>query len=178
MSDLEHKKYPLGKFEFSEEITDQNLEEHIAEIKNFPSKLRLLVQNFSDEQLNTVYREGGWTVRQLINHLSDSHINSFVRFKLALTEENPTVKPYFEAKWAELQDSRNIGIEPALQILDGLHQRWAHLLKTSTNKEFSKTFYHPEQQKNISLSESVAFYSWHCKHHYAQIENLKKEKNW
>lgn len=178
MQDLEHQKYPLGKFEFSAESALSDLDEFLDEIKNFPKKLRLLTENLTEDQLNTVYRPGGWTVRQLVNHLADSHMNSFIRIKLALREDNPVIKPYMEAKWAELQDSRNISIEHALRTLEGLHQRWFHLLKTLTNNEFLKTFYHPAQQKKVSILESLAFYSWHCRHHYAHIDQLKKEKDW
>ena len=175
---LVEKKYPIGEFSIPETITDQMLDGYICDIKNFPGKLKNLLENWTEAQLDNQYREGGWTVRQLINHLADSHANSFIRFKLALTEENPTIKPYDEAKWAELQDSRNIEIKPAMRMLKGLHQRWHYLLKTLTNKEFARTFHHPEQNKNYSLREYLAFYSWHCNHHFAHMENLKKDKGW
>lgn len=178
MSNLEQKKYPIGKFRMQENISDQDIDLFIKNIKDFPSKLKNLVEDWTDEQLDTQYREGGWKVRQLINHLSDSHMNSFIRFKLALTEENPTIKPYDEAKWAELQDSFSIEIKPALQILKGLHKRWAFELKSLTNREFESTFFHPEENRAITLKESVAFYSWHCEHHLAHLKNLKKEKGW
>ena len=178
MEHTEQERYPLGKFETPENVTDADLDEHIRILKEFPARLKGLVDNWSDEQLDTPYRQGGWTVRQLVNHLADSHMNSFIRFKLALTEENPVIKPYDEAKWAELQDSFTIEIKPALQILKGLHKRWVYELKSLTNKEFESTFFHPEQNRNIPLRESLAFYSWHCNHHLAHIENLKKEKNW
>jgi hypothetical protein len=178
MDNLEHKKYPIGKFELSENISDQDLDRYIQTIKDFPSKLKHLVENWSDDQLDTQYREGGWKVRQLIHHLSDSHINSFIRFKLALTEDNPTIKPYDEAKWAELQDSFSMEIKPALQILKGLHKRWVYEMKCLTNRDFESTFFHPGENKKMSLKESVAFYSWHCNHHFAHIENLKLEKGW
>ena len=178
MDNLEQKKYPIGKFEQPKKITDQDIDRYIKMLKDFPSTLKNLVGNWSDAQLDTQYREGGWTVRQLVNHLSDSHMNSFIRFKLALTEDNPTIKPYDEAQWAELQDSFNMDIKPALQILKGLHKRWVFELRSLTNREFESTFHHPEQGRNISLRESLAFYAWHCDHHLAHIENLKKENNW
>lgn len=179
MDNLEHKKYPIGKFEIPTNISDIDIDDNTKILKNFPSKLKNLVEDWNDEQLDTQYREGGWTVRQLVNHLSDSHMNSYIRFKLALTENNPTIKPYDEAAWAELQDSINMPIEPALQILKGLHKRWVKELKSLTNREFDEsTFFHPEQKKSITLRESLAFYAWHCDHHYAHIENLKKEKGW
>lgn len=178
MSDLEKKRFPIGQFEMPDHISDVELEEHIKVIKNFPGKLKNLIENFSDDQLDTQYREGGWTVRQLVNHIADSHINSFIRFKLALTEDNPTIKPYEEAKWAELQDSRNMPIKPAMRMIKGTHQRWAALLKTLTNKQFERTFHHPEQHKDYDLRSYLAFYVWHCNHHFTHIENLKKEKGW
>ena len=179
MDKLEQQKYPIGKFELPTQITDIEIDQHIKTLKDFPGKLKNLVENWTDEQLDTQYRNGGWTIRQLINHISDSHINSFVRFKLALTEENPTIKPYNEKAWAELQDSFTIEIKPALQILKGLHKRWVYELKSLTNREFDESkFFHPEQNKSITLRESLAFYAWHCDHHFAHIENLKKEKGW
>ncbi len=178
MSDLEQKKFPIGQFEMPEHITDIELNEHIQVIKDFPGRLKNLIENFNDDQLDTPYREGGWTVRQLVNHISDSHINSFIRFKLALTEENPTIKPYDESKWAELQDSRNIPIDAAILMIQGTHQRWTVLLKSLTNIQFQKTFHHPEQQNDYNLRNYLAFYVWHCNHHFAHIENLKKEKGW
>ncbi|TXF79399.1 YfiT family bacillithiol transferase [Chryseobacterium sp.] len=178
MKNIEHKKYPIGKFHYSDHVSDSEIDRCIGVIKNFPSKLKNLIENWTDEMLDTQYREKGWTVRQLINHLSDSHMQSFSRFKLALTEDNPTVKPYDEAKWAELQDSINIPVKPALYLLTGLHYRWFHLLKTLTNKEFERTFFHPEQNKTVILKEYLTFFAWHCDHHFAHIENLKKEKGW
>lgn len=178
MDNLEHKKYPLGKFEHSKKITDQDLDHHIKTMKDFPSRLKHLVENWTDDQLDTQYREGGWKVRQLVHHLSDSHMNSYIRFKLALTEENPTIKPYDEAKWAELQDSFSMEIKPALQILKGLHKKWVYEMNCLTNRDFDSTFFHPEEQKTFTLKESLAFYAWHCNHHFAQIENLKIEKGW
>ncbi len=178
MDSLEHKKYPIGNYHQPENISDQDLDRFIRTIKDFPNRLKHAVDKWPDERLDTQYREGGWTVRQLINHLADSHMNSFIRFKLALTEENPTIKPYNEAKWAELQDSFNMEIKPALQILKGLHKRWVFELRSLTNREFESTFHHPEQNRNITLRESLAFYAWHCEHHLAHIENLKRENNW
>lgn len=175
---MEEKKFPIGQFKKPEHISDVDLEQYIRVIKNFPGRLKNLIENFTDEQLDTQYREGGWTVRQLINHIADSHINSFIRFKLALTEENPTIKPYDEARWAELQDSINISVKPAMRMIKGTHQRWYTLLKTLTNKQFERTFHHPEQNENYDLRNYLAFYVWHCDHHFAHIENLKQEKGW
>lgn len=178
MDKLEHKKYPIGKFQQPEKVTDVDIDKHIKVIKDFPAKLKNLVENLNDDQLDIQYREGGWKIRQLIHHLADSHMNSFMRFKLALTEDNPTIKPYDEAKWAELQDSFSMDIKSSLQILKGLHKRWVYEMKSLTNKEYEHTFFHPEQNRKISLKESLAFYSWHCDHHFAHIENIIREKGW
>ncbi|ANF52666.1 YfiT family bacillithiol transferase [Chryseobacterium glaciei] len=178
MSNLEQKRFPIGEYQQPENICDIKLDEYIKVIKNFPEKLKKLIEDLSDDQLDTPYREGGWTVRQLVNHIADSHINSFIRLKLALTEDNPTIRPYDEAKWAELQDSVNMPIKPAMRMIKGTHQRWAALLKTLTNKQFERTFHHPEQNQNYDLRNYLALYVWHCNHHFAHIENLKKEKGW
>lgn len=178
MDNLEQKKYPIGKFAAPERISDIQIDQYLKVLKDFPGKLKLLIGDWTDEQLDTQYRKGGWRVRQLVNHLADSHMHSYIRFKLALTEDNQTIKTYDEAKWAELQDSFTIDIKPALQLLKGLHKRWVYELKSLTNKEFESTFFHPEQNRKITLRESLAFYAWHCDHHYAHIENLKKEKGW
>ncbi|SEF59741.1 DinB superfamily protein [Halpernia humi] len=178
MDNLEQQKYPIGKFQLPENISDQDITIHIKTIKNFPKKLKKLVENLSDEQLDTPYRKNGWKIRQLIHHIADSHMNAFVRFKLALTEENPIIKGYDEAKWAELQDSFSMDIDASLKILEGLHKRWAYELKSLTNREFEDTFFHPEQNKKITLKEQLVHYSWHCKHHFAHIETVIKEKNW
>ncbi len=178
MKTTDLKKFPIGEYESPSEVTDTDLDDHILVLKQFPGKLKNLVADWDDDRLDTQYRDGGWTVRQLVNHVADSHMNSFIRFKLALTEDNPTVKTYNEAAWAELQDSFTIEIKPALQILRGLHKRWVHELKSLTNKEFESTFFHPELNRNVTLRESLAFYAWHCNHHLAHLQILKKERNW
>ncbi|SFI64341.1 DinB superfamily protein [Kaistella treverensis] len=178
MDNIEQKKYPIGRFPEPSEISDQQIDGYIKSLKDFPNKLKNVVESWTDEQLDTQYREGGWKVRQVINHLADSSMNSYMRFKLALTEENPTIKPYDEQQWAELQDSFSIEIKPAIQTLKGVHKRWVYELKSLTNKEFESTFFHPGQNKSISLRENLAFCAWHCDHHFAHIDQLKKEKNW
>ncbi|RMZ60131.1 putative metal-dependent hydrolase [Chryseobacterium nematophagum] len=178
MNILEKKKFPIGQFEQPENISDIELDHYIKVIKDFPGRLKNLIENFTEDQFNTQYREEGWTVRQLINHIADSHMNSFIRFKLAITENNPVIKPYDEAKWAELQDSLTISIKPAMRIIKGTHQRWVVLLKSLTNKQFARTFHHPEHHKDYDLRGYLAFYVWHCNHHFSHIENLKKERGW
>ncbi|MGE0637907.1 MAG: YfiT family bacillithiol transferase [Bacteroidia bacterium] len=176
--DLEQLKYPIGKFKMPAEFTNQSISAFISDIENFPSLLRKEVQALSDEQLDTPYRPEGWTIRQVVNHCADSHMNSLTRFKLALTEDNPTIKPYFEERWAELSDSKIMPIHAALNMLEGLHVRWVVLLKSMTSADFEKTFVHPESGRTFSLNQTLAIYSWHCKHHLAHITTLKKSKNW
>ncbi|AZI67967.1 putative metal-dependent hydrolase [Kaistella daneshvariae] len=178
MDNIEEKKFPIGRFAEPAEISDQQVDDYIKTLKDFPGKLKNEVESWTDDQLDTQYREGGWKVRQLINHMADSSMNSYIRFKLALTEENPTIKPYDEQQWAELQDSFSIEIKPAIQTLKGVHKRWVYELKSLTNKELESTFFHPGQNKSISLRENLAFCAWHCDHHLAHIQHLKKEKNW
>ncbi len=178
MDNLEHKKYPIGTFQEPSKVSDQDLDAHIKTIKDFPGKLTNIVENWTDDQLDTQYRTDGWKVRQLINHLADSSMNSYIRFKLALTEDNPTIKPYDQQQWAELQDSFSIDIDPALQTLRGVHDRWVFELNSLTNREFESTYFHPDQNKNITLRRCLCFCAWHCDHHLAHIENLRTENNW
>lgn len=176
----EKLKYPIGKFikPDRDSLTKELLEKYIAEIEIFPSRLRSEVENLTDEQLGAQYRPNGWTIRQVVNHCADSHINGFVRFKLTLTEEKPIVKPYFEERWAELIDSKAIPIEPALKMLEGLHQRWTILLKSLKEEQLKRSFIHPENEREISLEETISLYAWHGNHHLAHITTLKKIKNW
>lgn len=178
MNLTEDKKYPIGQFVQPENINDTELDLYIQTLKYFPSRLKALVVNWSDEQLDTQYRESGWTVRQLISHLADSHMQSFIAFKQALTEENPTISPFDEHRCAELQDSRNEPVKAPLMILEGVHCRWVHLLKTMTNKDFDRTYYHARRDETCTLRNDTVYYSWHCDHHFAHLEKLKNEKNW
>lgn len=173
-----HLRFPVGEYTAPETFTDLDVDKNIQILKDFPGKLRNLVGSWSDKQLDCQYRTGGWTVRQLVNHLADSHMMAFIRFKLALTDETPTVTPYNEARWAELQDSINMAIEPALSILQGLHLRWVHEIRSLTNREIESKFYHPGQNREISLREQISFYAWHCEHHFAHLRNLQTRKNW
>lgn len=171
-------EFPIGKFNSPENITAELLQSWIGEIETFPKNLKMEVEKLSDMQLDTPYREGGWSIRQVVNHCADSHMNSLIRFKLALTEEKPTIKPYFEDRWAELEDSKNMPIEPALKLLDGLHERWIVLLRNLTNEQLERTFTHPESGKQFRLDENIGLYTWHCKHHLAHITNLKLRMGW
>jgi hypothetical protein len=171
-------KYPVGHFEMTEKITAEILSGWTAVIQEFPEKLTAEVTGMTDGQLDTPYRPGGWTVRQLVHHCADSHMNSLIRFKLALTEKEPIIKPYFEDRWAELPDSKSAPIESSLKILEGVHERWADLLQHLSNDQFSLTYVHPEQNKRFRLDESTGLYAWHCNHHLTHIINLKRKKAW
>ncbi len=174
----EQDKYPIGKFVRPTDVSEQDIDNHISNIQTFPARLKAEVINLSDEQLDTPYREDGWTIRQVVNHVSDSHSNALIRFKLALTEDKPTIKPYMEDRWAELADSKTISIGPALTMIDGIHQRWAVLLKSMSENAFQRKFIHPEHGNEMTLYVTLALYSWHSNHHLAHITTLKKTKNW
>ncbi len=175
---IEQLKYPIGKFQKPTTITKENLESWIADISSFPSRLSNAVINLNDEQLDTPYRPEGWTIRQVVHHCADSHMNSLMRLKLALTEDEPTIKPYFEARWAELIDGKTMPIEPSLKMIEGIHARWTVLLKSLTTDDFNRVFIHPEHGKKIRLDENTGVYAWHCNHHLAHITETKKRYNW
>ncbi len=176
-TDLEKLKFPIGKFEKPASLTKEILDSFINDIETFPQRLDQEVSHLDRQQLDTPYRPGGWSIRQVVHHCADSHMNSITRFKLALTEDKPGIKPYFEDRWAELPDSR-IAIEPSLQLLQGLHLRWTALLKSLTEEELAKSFIHPEHGKEFRLDENIGVYAWHCNHHLAHITGLKKQKGW
>lgn len=175
---LEKLKYPIGKLTIPTSITNKTIEEWILVIENFPVKLENLVKNLSDSQLDTVYRENGWTIRQVIHHCADSHINSYIRFKWSLTENTPLIKAYYEDKWAELFDSKSAPISLSLNQLKALHEKWVFLLKGLSINDLQKEFIHPEGNKSVSLAENIGIYAWHCNHHYAHINNLIVTKGW
>ncbi|SEN67684.1 YfiT family bacillithiol transferase [Lihuaxuella thermophila] len=174
---MEHLRYPIGQFQMDQEITGQMRLRWIDEIAAAPGELRQAVQGLTEDQLNTPYRPGGWTVRQVVHHLPDSHLNSYVRFKWALTEEVPFIKPYDEKEWAELADSRTAPIEVSLSLFDSLHQRWTLLLRAMTDEDFRRTFRHPESG-TLTLDQALGLYAWHGKHHIAHITSLRKRMGW
>lgn len=176
--ELENLKFPIGHFVKPLELTKELREAFIKDIESFPVRLEKEVASLTDEQLDTEYRPKGWTIRQVVHHCSDSHMNSLTRFKLALTEDKPTIKPYWEDRWAELADSRTMPVAPALQMLKGLHARWTVLLKSVKEEEWKRSFIHPEHGKEITLAENIGIYAWHCNHHLTHITNLKARKNW
>ncbi|MDG3583829.1 YfiT family bacillithiol transferase [Galbibacter pacificus] len=175
---LEKLKYPIGKFTIPDNITSKDIQKWIKTIEFFPDKLESLVEDFDDLQLDTPYRPGGWTVRQVIHHLADSHINSYVRFKWTLTEEKPTIKAYHEDRWALLDDGAHADIDLSLSLIESLHKRWAYMLKDLTAKQLNRTFIHPESKAEISLKQLIGIYDWHCRHHFAHIKELAKREDW
>jgi uncharacterized damage-inducible protein DinB len=173
MTDL---RYPIGEFKLPDPITDAQRERWIEEIAEAPAAFRTAVSALAPNQIDTPYRPGGWTVRQVVNHVPDSHLHAYARFKLALTENNPTIKPYDEARWAELSDSRTLGPEVSLTLLEALHERWAALLRSLRPEDFQRTFVHPEFGRPLTLDEALARYAWHGRHHAAHITSVCKRQ--
>lgn len=176
-TDIEFLKYPIGKFKLPEQVSPEMIDEAIVQIKSFPSHLFKAVSPLSFVQLDMPYRPGGWTVRQLIHHCADSHMNAFIRFKLALTESNPTVKPYDEAAWANLSDA-SLPIESSLAIIQAIHFKWGKLLDSMKSEDFKKTYFHPEKKRNQELEEVTLMYAWHSQHHLAHILHLGMREKW
>lgn len=171
-------RYPIGKFHRPGPLTDDQRAEYIAVIEDTPAKVRSAVKGLTDQQLNAPYRPDGWTVRQVVHHVPDSHMNAYVRFKLGLTENEPTIKPYEEAKWAELADAKASAIEPSLALLENLHKRWVLLLRSLGPAEWARKFRHPEWEKPMALDDQLALYAWHGRHHVAHITSLREREGW
>ncbi|MFC0184557.1 DinB superfamily protein [Pseudarcicella hirudinis] len=174
---LEQLRYPIGTFKVPENIPDFVLRDWITDISHLPAQMKKAVEGLSETQLELPYRPGGWTIRQTVNHTADSHMNAIIRFKLALTESTPTIKPYEEHLWAELADGKNAPIEWSLILLEMLHQRWTMLLNSMKNADFEKKYYHPEVRKESALRAVTGMYSWHGKHHVAHITEFRKRSN-
>ncbi len=170
-------RYPIGKFKIEGEVTADMIKGFIRDLEEAPTNLYNAVNGLSEEQLNTPYRPGGWNVKQVVHHLPDSHMNSYIRFKLALTEDEPLVKTYKEAKWAELPDSINTPVSVSLRLFENLHIRWVALLKAMSAEDFKRTLHHPENGI-MKLDRTLAVYAWHGKHHIAHITSLRKQMNW
>ena len=170
-------RYPVGKFHRPDTYTEASRAASLATIAGLPAALRKAVSGLSDKQLDTPYREGGWTVRQVVHHIADSHVNAYIRTRFTLTSEKPTIMPYPEAVWAELADAKSAPVEASLSILDGLHARWAMLLRAQKTDAFARAFIHPEHGER-TLDWMVDMYGWHCRHHTAHIIELRKSKNW
>lgn len=174
MDDL---RYPIGRFRPPDQVPAPLRAELIAQVDEAPVRLREAVRRLSAEQLQTPYRDGGWTLAQVVHHLPDSHVNAYVRFRLAVTEEEPTIKPYLEARWADLHDASSSDIESSLVLLEGLHQRWASLLRRLTPEQWTRAFHHPERGR-VTLDRQLALYAWHGRHHVAHITSLRQRMGW
>lgn len=170
-------RYPIGPFVFDPATAEQNRTASLHALAEFPMALRRAVEGWNDQKLNTPYREGGWTVRQVIHHVADSHMNGYIRLKLSLTEEQPTVKPYLEARWAEIPEARTAKIEPSLDLLVALHQRWILTYATMTAADFQRTMLHPENGV-LTLERHLALYAWHSRHHLAHVTTLAERMGW
>jgi uncharacterized damage-inducible protein DinB len=176
MSDLEVLRYPIGRFTLAASNLPGVRATQIETLRLLPERLRAAVNGLNDAQLDTPYREGGWTVRQVVHHVADSHANAYIRFKLALTEDWPVIKPYREAAWAKLADSR-LPIEVSLALTAALHERWVALLESLTEEDFQRGYTHPEMGR-VSLATALAMYEWHSLHHTAHITNLRARQGW
>lgn len=170
-------RYPIGKYA-PQPFSQKQKEKWLLDIQFLPSDLELAVQNLDAAQLETPYREGGWTVKQLVHHVADSHINAYVRFKLGLTENNPSIKPYEEKEWANLNDIDLVPINVSLTLLHALHQRWVATLKDLNDEQWERTVFHPEHKIEISLWHLLGMYAWHGRHHVNHILALRERKNW
>jgi len=175
---IEELRYPIGHFTKPSEITQKHLDEWIHVLEFLPARLEAMVKDLTAEQLATPYRPEGWTVQQLIHHISDSHHNSYIRFKWALTEEKPIIKAYNEKEWAALFDSRKAPIAMSLKHLEAVHAKLVFLLKGLSSNDLKRTFIHPEGNVESSLKENIGRYAWHSNHHFAHIEGLLQRKGW
>ncbi len=177
-SALETLRYPIGKFQRPEIITPEQIQDWIKQLEELPGRIQTLCSKLTEEQLGTPYRPEGWTVRQLVHHIADSHHNSYIRFKWALTEESPVIKPYFEKEWANLFDSRSAPIQLSLDHLKAVHAKLVYLLKGLSPIDLKRTFLHPDDKESTSLEENIGRYAWHGSHHYAHIEQLLIREGW
>ena len=169
--------YPIGPCEYPEVVSPEARRLHIQELAAAPVRFREAVRGLTDAQLDTPYRPGGWTVRQVVHHVADSHINAYVRFRLALTEDEPTIKPYEQTRWADLRDATTMPVEVSLELIDSLHRRWVVLLDSLRDADFGRRLRHPELGV-LRLDTYLASYAWHCRHHVAHITSLRDRLNW
>ena len=170
-------RYPIGKFSFAGPLNEEQKARFLDDIEQTPARLKAAVNGLSAQQLDTPYRDGGWTVRQVVHHVPDSHLNSYIRFKLALTEEEPTIRPYMEDRWAELPEAKTAPIELSLALLEDLHKRWILMLRALQPTEWKRTFRHPEIGP-MTLEKNLALYAWHGRHHVAHVTALRERMGW
>jgi len=174
---MEELKYPIGKY-IPQPFSNEQLREWLLDIQTLPQQVEYAITNLDEAQLATPYREGGWTVKQLVHHVADSHMNAYIRFKLGLTEDNPSIKPYEENLWAEMIDTQNIPINVSITLLYALHTRWTEILKHISMEEWNRTVFHPEHKKEMTLWFLLGMYAWHSRHHVAHINKLRERKGW
>ncbi len=172
------RRYPIGQFKYDGDSSREAIDRAIADIESLPALLRASVNGLGDEQLGTPYREGGWSPHEVVHHVADSHMNAYVRCKLALTEQAPVVKPYDEAAWTRLADVKTVPIAVSLSLVDALHERWVALLRATPNSDFERTYIHPAHQRAVPMREVVALYAWHGRHHTAHISKLRERNRW
>ncbi|GAC1397785.1 MAG: bacillithiol transferase BstA [Thermoanaerobaculia bacterium] len=172
------ERYPIGKFERRDTLTAEQRRECMDTIAAAPGKMREAVRGLDEKKLDTPYREGGWTVRQVVHHVPESHMHAYIRLKLALTEDNPTIKPYDESLWAETAELRDTPVETSLSMLEALHKRWDTLLRRLGESDFRRTFRHPERDGVLSVDWLIGLYAWHSRHHVAHITSLRDRMRW
>jgi len=175
---LEKHSFPIGRFVPAETYTDQSLRAWISSIRSVPTLLDYCIENLDEDQLNVPYREGGWNTIQVIHHVADSHMNAYIRFKLALTEERPTIKPYEEQLWAELPDVFDVPLNVSITLIHALHRRWTSMLMNMKEEDWKREYYHPGSKEYVPLWQFANMYSWHGKHHAEQIVSLRKRMGW
>ncbi|MDB5203653.1 MAG: putative metal-dependent hydrolase [Ferruginibacter sp.] len=174
---MEALQYPIGKY-IEQPFSDKQLKEWLLDIQTLPMQLEYAINNLDEAQLQTAYRPGGWTVHQLVHHVADSHMNAYIRFKLGLSEDNPTIKPYEEKDWAEMADTKNLPVNISVTLLYSLHLRWHELLKNVTEAQWQRTVFHPESKKQMTLWYLLGMYAWHGMHHVAHIRKLREREGW
>lgn len=170
-------RYPIGKY-IEHPFSEKELQQRLLDIQSLPRHLEYAIINLDEAQLNTPYREGGWKVKQLVHHIADSHMNAYIRFKLGLTEINPSIIPYNEKLWAEMVDTKNLPINISITLLHALHSRWYEILKNISVEEWKKTVYHSEYKKEMTLWYLLGMYAWHSRHHVAHITSLREREGW
>jgi uncharacterized damage-inducible protein DinB len=171
-------RYPIGPFQRRDELSDEERRAMLEQIAATPARLREAIAGLGDEQLDTPYREGGWTLRQVVHHVPDSHLNAYIRLKLALTENAPVIRPYDESTWAKLPDSRDTPAEVSLTLLESLHARWMILFRSLKPDDFKRTLRHPEHDGILTVDWLIAMYSWHGRHHVGHITSLRERMGW
>lgn len=174
---MDKQQYPIGKY-VEQPFSEKQLQEWLNDIRFLPENLEHAVLNLDEAQLETPYRDGGWTVKQLVHHVADSHMNAYIRFKLGLSEENPTIKPYNQDAWAQMPDTKNLPINLSFTILHAVHRRWYEILINITPEQWNRTVVHPEYNKQMTLWHLLGMYAWHSRHHTAHVNNLRERMGW